>query len=252
MGKAVLEARDLRCGYVSPVVRGVSIDVRGGELVVLMGPNGAGKSTLIRCILGMARVFKGSIRVDGRDVSRMSRREVARLVSYVPQNYAVTYPIRAFDMVLLGRLPHMGFRPGKLDVEVALNAMRRLGIEHLADRVVSRLSGGEAQLVHIARAIAQGGILMLLDEPTSNLDLKHQVVVMEALTRVVREDGVAALVAMHDVNLALKYADRVYVMRNGEVVAELDPGDISPSIIEEVYGVKAAVIEHNGRPVVIV
>lgn len=94
MGKAVLEARDLRCGYVSPVVRGVSIDVRGGELVVLMGPNGAGKSTLIRCILGMARVFKGSIRVDGRDVSRMSRREVARLVSYVPQNYAVTYPIR--------------------------------------------------------------------------------------------------------------------------------------------------------------
>ncbi len=146
-----------------------------------------------------------------------------------------------------------GLRPSKFDVDVAINAMRRLGIEYLANKMINRLSGGEAQLVHIARAIAQGGVLMLLDEPTSNLDLKHQVMVMEVLSRIAREDGIAVLTAMHDINLALKYADRIYVMHNGRVIAELSPGDVSPSIIEEVYGgVKTTVIEHNGRPVVIV
>ncbi len=255
MSKAVLEVRDLECGYDRPVIRDVNINVDGGGLVVLMGgPNGAGKSTLIKCILGVARVFSGSIRVNGKDALRMDRREIAKLVSYVPQNHAVAYPVRVFDAVLLGRLPHMGFRPSKLDIDTALNAMRRLGIEHLANKLVTRLSGGEAQLVHIARAIAQGGgVLMLLDEPTSNLDLKHQVAVMETLIRIAREDGIAVLVTMHDINLALKYADRIYVMREGRIVAELSPGDISPSIIEEVYGgVKTTVIEHNGRPVVIV
>ncbi|WP_243665872.1 ABC transporter ATP-binding protein [Vulcanisaeta sp. JCM 16159] len=252
MSKAVLEVRGLECGYDRPVIKDVNINVGNGELVVLMGPNGAGKSTLIKCILGMARVFGGSIRVNGEDALRMGRREIARLVSYVPQNHAVAYPVRVFDTVLLGRLPHMGFRPSKLDIDTALNAMRRLGIEYLANKLVTRLSGGEAQLVHIARAIAQGGVLMLLDEPTSNLDLKHQVAVMETLIRIAREDGIAVLATMHDINLALKYADRIYVMREGRIVAELSPGDISPSIIEEVYGVKTTVIEHNGRPVVIV
>ncbi|WP_148678308.1 ABC transporter ATP-binding protein [Vulcanisaeta distributa] len=252
MSNDVLEVRNLTCGYERPIIRDVSINAKDGELVALMGPNGAGKSTLIRCILGMAKVFKGFIRINGRDALRMSRREIARLVSYVPQNYVVTYPIEAFHAVLLGRLPYMGLRPSKFDVDVAINAMRRLGIEYLANKMINRLSGGEAQLVHIARAIAQGGVLMLLDEPTSNLDLKHQVMVMEVLSRIAREDGIAVLTAMHDINLALKYADRIYVMHNGRVIAELSPGDVSPSIIEEVYGVKTTVIEHNGRPVVIV
>ncbi|BDR91593.1 iron ABC transporter ATP-binding protein [Vulcanisaeta souniana JCM 11219] len=252
MGNDVLEVRDLTCGYEKPVIKDVSVNVRDGELVALMGPNGAGKSTLIRCILGMARVFRGFIRIDGRDAMRMNRREIARLVSYVPQGYVVTYPIRAFDVVLMGRLPYMGLRPSSFDVDIAINTMRRLGIEYLANRMINRLSGGEAQLVHIARAIAQGGVLMLLDEPTSNLDIKHQVMVMEVLSRIVREDGIAVLTTMHDINLALRYADRIYVMHNGRVVAEFSPGNLSPSIIEEVYGVKTTVIEHNGRPVVIV
>lgn len=247
-----VEIRGLECGYGRPVVRGVNLDVRGGEVVALLGPNGAGKSTLIKCILRLARIFKGYVRISGKSVIHMTRRELARLVSYVPQNYGFAYPMRVLDVVLLGRLPYMGLAASEHDVKVAMDSLERLGIAHLAHRDVRELSGGQFQMVHIARALAQGGRVLLLDEPTSNLDLKHQVEVMEAVSSLAHDQGLAVLMATHDINLALKYADRVAFMNDGKLILDAKPSDLPPVVIGEVvgkvYGVRVTVISNNGRP----
>lgn len=252
MRSDVLEVKGLHCGYKTPVINGVDVNIRNGEVVALLGPNGAGKSTLIKCAMKLAKLFSGCVCINGRSVTHMTRQELARSISYVPQSHAVAFPMRVLDVVLMGRVPYASYRPSREDVKVALGALRRLGIEHLANKLTNELSGGQLQLVHIARALAQNGRVMLLDEPTSNLDIRHQVDVMETVTSIARDDGVAVLMTIHDINLAFKYADRVVLMKSGRIIFGSDPSDITPDILSDVYGVKVRMVDNNGRPSVLI
>jgi iron complex transport system ATP-binding protein len=250
----VIEIKSLECGYGrKPIIAGVDFALDDGEILSLLGPIGSGKSTLIKCILGTARRLRGCVCIDGRASTTLSHREWARLVAYVPQLLERPHMVRVIDMVVLGRLPYMGFRPRDKDYEAAYEVLDRLGISYLANRFAHELSGGQYQLVHIARALLQRPRVLLLDEPVSNLDLKHQVVVMETIRKIAREDGVSVVMAMHDINLALKYSHKILMLRGGRVVAYgLSPEVLSPSVIREVYDIDVSIAWLDGEPRVIV
>ncbi|WP_446753117.1 ABC transporter ATP-binding protein [Vulcanisaeta sp. JCM 16161] len=250
----VLEVKSLECGYESrPIITGINFALDNGEILSLLGPIGSGKSTLIKCILGTARRMRGCVCIDGKASTTLPHGEWAKLVAYVPQLLERPYMVKVIDMVVLGRLPYMGFRPRREDYEAAYEVLDRLGISYLANRFAHELSGGQYQLVHIARALLQRPRVLLLDEPVSTLDLKHQVVVMETIKRVAKEDGVSVVMAMHDVNLALKYSHKLLMLKGGRAVAYgLSPEVLSPFVIREVYDVNASMVWFNEGPRVII
>jgi len=233
------------------VLRDVTMNAKKGEIVCLLGPNGAGKSTLLKCILGALRPQKGKIIINGEDISNLDPIELARLIGYVPQVIEQTFPLTVFETILIGRLPHLSWTPRQSDLEAVRSAMRLLGIEKLAWKNLSELSGGQRQKVLLAMALAKEPSILLLDEPTNNLDLKSQLEVMDVIRDIV-EDGKTAIVALHDLNLALRYADRVVVMKDGRVIANGKPAEVlEEDVIEGVYGVRAIVKNENGLRYVI-
>ncbi len=226
------------------VLRGATLAVGVGEVVVLAGPNGAGKTTLLRAASRVVRPDAGEIRVAGRPLASHRPRELARALAVVPQDAAIVFPFRAGELVLMGRAPHVG-RIGfetRADVECARSAMARVGIEHLADRSVLELSGGERQLVLFARALAQEARLMLLDEPTAHLDLSHRLRVLEQV-RCFAAAGGSALVVSHDLGLAARNCDRAVLLHEGVVAAEGAPADVfDPERLRSVFGVEAELL----------
>jgi len=233
------------------VLKDVTMNAKEGEIVCLLGPNGAGKSTLLKCILGALKPQKGRIIINGDDISNLNPIELAKLIGYVPQVIEQTFPLTVFEVILTGRLPHLSWTPRQSDLEAVRTAMRLLGIENLAWKNLSELSGGQRQKVLLAMALAKEPSILLLDEPTSNLDLNSQLEVMDVIRDVV-EDGKTAIVALHDLNLALRYADRVVVMKDGRVIADGKPAEVlEEDVIEGVYGVKAIVKNENGLRYVI-
>ncbi len=233
------------------VLKDVTMNAKEGEIVCLLGPNGAGKSTLLKCILGALKPQRGRIIINGDDISNIDSIELAKLIGYVPQVIEQTFPLTVFEVILTGRLPHLSWTPRQSDLEAVRTAMRLLGIENLAWKNLSELSGGQRQKVLLAMALAKEPSILLLDEPTSNLDLNSQLEVMDVIRDVV-EDGKTAIVALHDLNLALRYADRVVVMKDGRVIADGKPAEVlEEDVIEGVYGVKAIVKNENGLRYVI-
>jgi len=231
------------------VLKNVSLEVEGGEILALIGPNGAGKSTLLKCVSGLLKPNDGEILVEGKDVSKLPWREKARLVGYLPQYTPIIFPVTVFESVLLGRLPHFGVSPRKGDIEAVHNILESLNLSEFADRYIDEISGGERQRAYVARILAQETKVILFDEPTANLDLKYQHEVMELIGRSARERNAATVVALHDVNLALKYADFVAVLNGGELIAKGKPEDVvSKGVVKRVYGVDAHVVEFDGRP----
>lgn len=198
------------------ILEGVSLSSRRGEFAGLVGPNGAGKSTLIKCISGLLAQTGGRVSLDGRDLAQMSPRQVAQVVAHLPQNTSVDFGFTSLEVVLMGRNPHLGpFQlEGDSDIDIARAGMAFTDTDWLADRGINTLSGGERQRVLIARALAQEPRLLLLDEPTANLDIQHQLQIMELIRRLVA-GGLSALAAMHDLNMASAYCDRLYLMKNG-------------------------------------
>jgi iron complex transport system ATP-binding protein len=237
-----------------PVLRGVDLAVAPGEVVGLVGPNGAGKTTLLRVASRVLDPDAGHIRFDGRPIAEMGRRELSRKLAVVPQDTAVPFPFRAGELVVMGRVPHqplVGFDSAD-DVAHSRAALDRMGIGHLADRSVFELSGGERQLVSFARALAQEAELLLLDEPTAFLDLRHRV----DLLRVVRElaaGGRSALVVSHDLNLAARSCDRIAVLRDGVIAASGAPADVlTAELLADAYGVEAEILTaSDGRPIAV-
>lgn len=233
------------------ILSGLNLAVAAGEVVALLGPNGAGKSTLLRCVNRIAGRHEGRIVIDGRDAAAITPRELAQRVSWVPQQAGSAMALRVVDMVLLGRAPHR--RPGSAarDLEIALQAIERLDLQALALRPVDQLSGGERQRVMLARAIAQEGQLMLLDEPTSDLDLRHQVQAMQTVRDIAQARGAAMLVAIHDLALAARYADRLVMLAQGRIHAAGPWREVlTPANIRAVYGVDAVVGSDGGLPYV--
>ena len=239
-----LEARDIEFAYFkNPVLRHISQTFMDRTLVCLVGPNGSGKSTLIRCLDGIIRPKRGSVLLDGAPVHGLRARSRARRIGYVPQNGAQHLPAKVHDVVMMGRKPYLSFRVSGNDRRVVAEALALLGVTHLKDCFYDELSGGERQKVLLARAVAQATPVLLLDEPTSNLDLRHQLEVMRMLRRLVRERSVTVIVAIHDLNTAVRFADHAVLMKTGRIVAAGPPGEVLiPENIAAVYGVTARIM----------
>lgn len=235
----MLEATDLSVGYPGRVVgAGLSLSLQGGEVLALLGPNGCGKTTLLKTLLGLLPALGGAVRLQDKALAAWPLAERARVLAYVPQGQASTFGFTALEMVLMGRTAHLGLiaRPGAKDRAVAHEALQRLGIAHLAARSVHEISGGERQLVLIARALAQQPQAVLLDEPTASLDFGNQGMVMHAI-RSLADEGLAVLFTTHDPNQALRCADRALLMREGRVMAEGAVGQvIEAEALRTLYG----------------
>ncbi|MDV3104227.1 ABC transporter ATP-binding protein [Thermococcus waiotapuensis] len=229
------------------VLREINLEVEEGELVAILGPNGAGKSTLLRCIAGILRCR--GVEVFGKPLERYSRNELAKIIAYVPQRTEPGF-MTVFDTVLLGRRPYMGLRPSKEDLEATRRALERIGIAGLALKTTNKLSGGELQKVSIARALAQEPRILMLDEPTNNLDIRSQLEVMR-FARDFSSEGGTSILVMHDVNLALRFARRFVFMKNGRIVADGGKEILKPSLFREVYGVDVVIEEIGGTPLVV-
>ena len=239
-----------------PVLRGLSLSVGPGELVGVVGPNGAGKTTLLRLIAGVLTPTSGNVRVNGLDLRSRRSAERARMIAAVPQSAQVPKGFTVLDVVLMGRNPHLGLLQweGKRDLQVAAKAMEQTGIARLAERQATELSGGEQQRVVVAMALAQEAPVLLLDEPTSNLDLAHQQRVMDLVRGICRERQGAVVVSMHDLTLAAQSSDRLVMLAEGRVWTEGTPAEVlTAENIRAVYGVDVVVARHpqSGEPVVL-
>lgn len=245
----MLQVEDLRFSYgTKPVFSGVGFRVSGGTLCGLFGPNGSGKSTLFKCCLRLLKSDGGTVRISGRDASRISVPAMARLVSYVPQDHAPPFPFLAREVVLMGRAPHFGgvFGVSAEDRRAAEAALDRLGVLSLADEVYTRLSGGQRQLVLIARAIAQDTPLVMLDEPTSALDFKNQILIWRVL-RELADSGKTVFACAHDPNHVSWFCDEVVVMDKGGVARTGAPREaLDQNLLRELYGGVCAVGEMAG------
>jgi iron complex transport system ATP-binding protein len=248
-----LKVKDVEFSYGSVhVLKDVSIELAASEMLGVVGPNGAGKSTLLRCIDRILSPQKGCILLDERDIKKMSRMELAKKMGYIPQSASQVFPATVFDTVLMGRRPHLGWRSSEEDTEMVLETLQMLNIEDLAMRDINELSGGQQQKVFIARALTQEPDVLLLDEPTSNLDIRHQLEVMDIIKNIVREKQISAIMAIHDLNLAARYTDRIIMMNGGTIFAAGEPFSVlTTKNIKQAYGVEVEVNDHGGRPYIV-
>ena len=237
------------------VLRQVNLSVNAGEVLALIGPNGVGKSTLIRACSGTLKASEGRVTVDGQDVRRLRVEDRAKLIAVVPQAVRLPEMFTVFETVLMGRTPYLGWlgRESAQDRSQVQAALDRTGTLELADRPIGELSGGEQQRVLIARALAQAAHVLLLDEPTAHLDLKHQAGVLNLVGDLAHAENYAVLVALHDLNLAAQYADRVALLSNGTVAAMGTPAEVlTEENLSPAYGLHITVYEHpaHGAPLV--
>lgn len=244
--------KNLTFGYNgSMILDGLNLVVEDSEVLGLVGPNGSGKTTLIKCIDKILKP-KGSILIDGKDIDTVSRTELAKRLGYVPQFSSTPLATTVFDTVLMGRRPHISWRVSDSDLDKVADILGLLHLENLAMRDFSQLSGGQKQKVLIARALAQEPEVLLLDEPTSSLDMKHQLEVMETIASLVKEKKISAIMALHDLNLASTFADKLAILKDGRIYAAGEPADLlNAANIREVYGVEAIVMNNLNRPYII-
>ena len=241
----VLQAESLVCGYDNlPVLKSICLKLSPGDFVGAIGPNGCGKSTLIRALSGVLPAQSGQVTLGERPVSQMSRREIARQIAVIPQDTTTTFSFSVLEMVLMGRTPHIGrFKAaGPRDLKVCQWAMDRTHSLNLQDRPITALSGGERQRVFVARALAQEPKILLLDEPTTHLDLNHEVEILDLLNELNREYKMTLFCASHDLNITAEYCSQLLLMQEGRVVAAGSPDEIiTPENISNVYGVEVIV-----------
>ena len=259
----IIKVENLRFGYPkNEVLKGINLTISDNELVCLLGINGAGKSTLLKCILGILKFQTGRISFDSALQTDMSGEAnlsnvinsgdntdtmaLARYMSYVPQSVKSSFSIDVYDTIMLGRRPYIGWNISQNDREIVSKTIEFLNLEKFAFRKLNQLSGGERQRVIIGKAIAQSPRLFILDEPTSDLDLKNQIQVMKKMRLLVSDSKSpkSALVAIHDINMAARFADRILLMSDGEIVAEGTPRQVlTPENIQNVFGVTADVVD---------
>ena len=255
MIKLEIENLSLAYGH-SVVMRDLTFQVTPGEMVGLIGPNGSGKSTVIKAISRVIPPYSGKILADGRDIARIHRAELARLIGVVPQMPLLLSTFTAFEIVLMGRNPHLGLLQYESagDMAITWQAMGRTNTQSLAGRQVGELSGGEIQRLVIARVLTQQPKSILLDEPTSNLDINYQIEVLDLIKSLCKEDNLAVVITLHDLNLASQYCDRLVLVNHGRVHAQGTPVEvINTKNIEDVYGAGGCVYAHpvNGLPTVL-
>lgn len=249
----MMQVRNLSYHYKGgpAVLKDVCFDVEPGQLLAVLGNNGVGKSTLLKCFNHILRPDSGQVLLDGEDLLRMSHREVAKRVAFVSQNVPNTQ-MTVHDVVMLGRRPYMTWGFTGEDHAIVHDAMDRLGVDTMRGRFLNQLSGGEKQKVMLARALAQQPKALLLDEPTSALDIQNQYHVLRLVRDICHNDGITAIVVIHDLNLALQFCDRFLLMKDGEVYRYGDRSILDSETLQHAYGVKARVVEIEGRHMVLV
>ncbi len=247
----ILSVDGLKFRYNSvPVIRDVSFGVAAGEILSILGPNGSGKTTLLKCLNRVLSPRGGSVRIDGADVEDMRPLEIARKIGWVPQQGEIAR-MKVYDIILLGRKPYFRWEPGREDYGKIEEAIRLLGIEDLSLRYADEISGGEFQLVQIVRALAQDPRVILFDEPTSSLDISNQHRLMVKIRDLIHAGFGAAVMTMHDINLALRYSDKFVLLKDGLIYAAGDRSIIIPENMAEVYGLDVMVVDAGGYPVVV-
>ncbi|MEM2098603.1 MAG: ABC transporter ATP-binding protein [Candidatus Bathyarchaeia archaeon] len=238
-----LTINNLSFNYTSfPVLKDICFKVEEGEVLSIVGPNGSGKSTLLRCINRILKTKCNTVLIDGKDISSINLKELSKIMGYVPQSSTSTFPFTVFDVVLMGRKPYIHWSLSERDYEIVAETLSFLDIGELAMRHFNELSGGEQQKVIIARALAQEPQILLLDEPTSSLDIKHQLEILCILRSLAQTRNCSVILSMHDLNLASRFSDRLLMLKRGSIFAAGTPELVlTEENIESVYGVKARV-----------
>jgi iron complex transport system ATP-binding protein len=247
----MLEVRGLRCGYGrQEIVCGIDFTVARGEFVCVIGANGCGKTTALKAVLGLLRPMAGSVRIDSQETTTMSEKLLARHFAYIPQVHAPPFPFTVADVVILGRTPYINALSvvSNEDRQVAWESLELLGIDDLAERVYTRLSGGQQQLVLIARALTQQPDLLVMDEPTASLDFGNQQTVLSRMRTLVNS-GTSVLMVTHDPDHAFFCADRVLVMEKGEIIAAGPPREVmTTECLQQIYHANIRVLEVEVEP----
>ena len=238
------------------VIKDVSFQLQPGELLGLVGPNGCGKTSIIKSLSRVLALSSGRILLDGKDITEISRNELAGIIGVVPQNPYLPETFTVFEVVVLGRNPHLGLFSGESphDIDIVRHAMATTGITQLAKRKIGELSGGERQRVTIARVLAQEPQIILLDEPTANLDIAQQADILDLITGMCRENNIAGLIAIHDLNTAAQYCTRIIMLKNGRVFVEGLPGEvITEENVRQVFNADTTIYPHpeNSLPMVL-
>jgi iron complex transport system ATP-binding protein len=253
----MLELRNIRFHYSGKsgrdIIDGVSLTLHEGELIALLGPNGSGKSTLLQVASGALHPHSGEVTVDGRPISRLTRREIARSMAIVAQSNEIRFPLTALEFVLTGRYAHVpavGFDSDH-DLETARDCLRETDALQFANRRVNELSAGERQRVSLARALAQQPHWLLLDEPTANADLAHQISMLKLVREMANRRRIGSLIVTHDLNLAAEFADRIMLLKEGRLVASGNPTEVmTTSLLSELFNLPLLIDQHpqSGRP----
>ena len=228
------------------VLHDIDFEAKSGEVLALLGPNGSGKSTLIKTIADILTPKSGTINIDGTDMREIDPIDRAKMIGYVPQYFHYTPFTTVLDTVLIGRRPYMSWSVSDDDLDIVDKALSVMSITDLSDRFVNELSGGQRQRVFIARALAQAPSFFLFDEPTSSLDLRHQLETVSTMRDVVHKEDSGMIIALHDLNLALRYTDKVLLLKDGEMYAYGTPEDVlTVESVRDVYGVDSAIVENE-------
>ncbi len=247
----ILNVQGIRFHYPSrPVLEEINFSVEKGQVLAILGTNGTGKTTLLKCLNRILTPAAGTVLIKGEPTLALSRNALAQKMGYVEQQ-RVGSRATVFNTVLLGRKPYIRWDITQNDMEIAGRALETLGLSDFALRYLDELSGGELQKVVIARALAQEPEILLMDEPTSSLDLKNQIEVVNLIRQISRERGIAAVVAMHDLNLALRFADRFILLKDKTIYAAGGSEVMNPENIQAVYAVPVTIVAHNGSRVVV-
>ncbi len=247
----ILKVNDLAFQYKShEALRDVTFSIPKGKITAILGPNGVGKTTLLKCLNTILSPQKGEVLIKGQNIGQMDIRQIARHISYVAQKNEAAR-ITAFDAVLMGRHPHTRYRTTQNDLKKVDAVMKKLDLSHMCLKFLDQMSGGELQKVAIARALVQETDLLLLDEPTSSLDLKNQIQILGLIKRIVKEHDIAAAMTMHDLNSALRHADQFLFLKNKTIYGAGDIDELSSQMVADVYGVNVEILYHKGCPIIV-
>ncbi|MBI9037665.1 MAG: ABC transporter ATP-binding protein [Bacteroidales bacterium] len=230
----------------SLVLNKIFDEIKKGEFTALVGPNGSGKSTLLRCLDKILLPKNGSIYLNGKNFKEIDRKILAKSIAYVPQSEDEVFQSNVFDTILMGRKPHISWMPTNDDLEITAKVIEKLDLSEFSMKYLNQLSGGQRQRVYIARALAQQPKILFLDEPTANLDLRHQLEVLDILKNLTKK-GISVVVAIHDLNLALQFCEKIVMLKDGKIFAKGGKEIITSKIVENLYGVKVKIINEDER-----